>query len=604
MKKIILLFVASLFFVKIFAAYLENVPVTLKQPDGTVLNCFASGDEFHNWLHDVNNYTIIRNSKTCYYVYAIRENNELIASDFVVGNVNPATVNIPKGLNLSSQKIEAKRSVFNQQLKANAKLHNVKSLKSVQTINNIVIFIRFFDEAEFTDQVSIYDSMFNSQVSTANSMGHYFKEMSYDQLEINSTLYPLTTNTVLSYQDLYDRSYYQPYDEFLNIDGYIDDNDRTMREQLLLKNAVDFVSSEIPASINLDYNNDGYVDNVCFIIQGNVGGWAELLWPHRWSLYTENAFINGKQVYDYNFQLQEFFFLPTRGVGVLCHEMFHTLGAPDLYHYSLEYRNFRSVGYWDLMDRSTNPSESMLMYMKYTYAGWINDIPEITTPGTYTLNPNSSLTNNCYKIISPTNPNEFFMFEYRKKEGVFESSLKGQGLLIYRINLAAQYFGNSDYPNNPDEIYVYRPDGIDTTTGFIDSAAFSLNSGRVAFTNSTNPACLLSDNSDGGITITNITSIDNTISFCYNCPNNVQTDELKLEVKCYPNPATDKLFIEMPSGLNNAKVKIINALGECIYNENSNNKTSKINLSSFGNGIYLVIISSESAQYQTKFLKN
>jgi hypothetical protein len=233
MKKIILLFVASLFFVKIFAAYLENVPVTLKQPDGTVLNCFASGDEFHNWLHDVNNYTIIRNSKTCYYVYAIRENNELIASDFVVGNVNPATVNIPKGLNLSSQKIEAKRSVFNQQLKANAKLHNVKSLKSVQTINNIVIFIRFFDEAEFTDQVSIYDSMFNSQVSTANSMGHYFKEMSYDQLEINSTLYPLTTNTVLSYQDLYDRSYYQPYDEFLNIDGYIDDNDRTMREQVL-----------------------------------------------------------------------------------------------------------------------------------------------------------------------------------------------------------------------------------------------------------------------------------------------------------------------------------------------------------------------------------
>ncbi len=513
MKKILLFLVASLLFVKLFAAYLENVPVTLKQPDGTVFKCLASGDEFHNWLHDANNFTIIRNSKTGYYVYAIKVNNELIASDYIVGNVDPLSLNIPKGLNISSEIIDAKRKLFNQKLNANAKLHNVKSLKSLQTINNIVIFIRFFDEAEFTDQVSVYDSMFNSQVSTANSMSHYFKEMSYDQLEINSTLYPQTNNTVLSYQDLYDRSYYQPYDEFLNINGYIDDNDRTAREQLLLKNAVDFVSSEIPASINIDYNNDGYVDNVCFIIQGNVGGWAELLWPHRWSLYYETAYINGKQVYDYNFQLQEFFFLPTRGVGVLCHEMFHTLGAPDLYHYSLAFRDFRSVGYWDLMDRSTNPAESMLMYMKYTYAGWINDIPEITTPGTYTLNPNTSITNNCYKIISPTNPNEVFMFEYRKKTGVFESSLKGQGLLIYRINMNAQYMGNSDYPNNADEIYVYRPDGIDTTTGFIDSAAFSLNSGRIEFSNSTNPACLLSDNSDGGISITNITEIGNTISF-------------------------------------------------------------------------------------------
>ena len=178
MKKILLFLVASLLFVKLFAAYLENVPVTLKQPDGTVFKCLASGDEFHNWLHDANNFTIIRNSKTGYYVYAIKVNNELIASDYIVGNVDPLSLNIPKGLNISSEIIDAKRKLFNQKLNANAKLHNVKSLKSLQTINNIVIFIRFFDEAEFTDQVSVYDSMFNSQVSTANSMSHYFKEMS------------------------------------------------------------------------------------------------------------------------------------------------------------------------------------------------------------------------------------------------------------------------------------------------------------------------------------------------------------------------------------------------------------------------------------------
>ncbi|MBI5539260.1 MAG: M6 family metalloprotease domain-containing protein [Bacteroidia bacterium] len=604
MKKILLLIVVSLFFVKIFAAYLENVPVILKQPDGTILNCFATGDEFHNWLHDSNNYTIIQNSKTGYYVYAIKINDELVASDFVVGKVNPVLLNIPKGLNISFEKIELKRKAFNSELKSKSKLHNVKSLKSLQTINNVVIFIRFSDETEFTEQINVYDSMFNSQVTTANSMSHYFKEMSYDQLAINSTLYPQTTNTVLSYQDIYARSYYQPYDATLNPDGYIDDSDRGFREHLLLKNAVDYVSSEIPTSINLDYNSDGYVDNVCFIIKGNVGGWAELLWPHRWALYNETAYINGLQVYDYNFQLQEFFFLPTRGVGVLCHEMFHTLGAPDLYHYSLDYRNFRAVGYWDLMDRSSNPSQSMLIYMKYLYAGWITEIPEITTPGTYTLNPSTSQTNNSYQIVSPTNPNEIFMFEYRKKEGAFESSLHGQGLLIYRINMSAQYMGNSDYPNNPDEVYVYRPDGIDTTTGKIDSAAFSLNSGRIAFSNSTNPACLLSDNTDGGITITNITAIGNTISFCYNCPNNIEIDKLNSEIKCFPNPVTDHLIVDIPMDIKNVKVRIINSVGDCVFEDNIiNNGINKINVSSLTKGIYQVLVLSDNMQYNSKLIK-
>ena len=29
------------------AAYLENIPLTLYQPDGTTVDCFATGDEFY-----------------------------------------------------------------------------------------------------------------------------------------------------------------------------------------------------------------------------------------------------------------------------------------------------------------------------------------------------------------------------------------------------------------------------------------------------------------------------------------------------------------------------------------------------------------------------
>lgn len=604
MKKSVLLFFAFIFIHNAFGAYIENIPKTLKQPDGSVIYCLASGDEFHNWLHDANNYTIMQNSKTGYWVYAIKNNEKLVASDYIVGKSDPVALNLQKGVNISEKEMKFKRDAFYSKMEAGQKNNHVKSKKSIQSINNIVVFIRFSDESEFTDPIAVYDSMFNSNVSTANSMSNYFDETSYHQLNISSTLYPTVSGTtVLSYQDIYPRSHYQPYDDILNPDGY---TDQGTTEHLLLKNAIDYISSEVPAGLNLDYNSDGYVDNICFIIQGGVGEWAELLWPHRWALYGENAYINGLQVWDYNFQLQEFFFLPTRGVGVLCHEMFHTLGAPDLYHYNTDFRNFRAVGYWDLMDRSKNPSESMGAYMKFMYGGWISDIPEITAPGTYTLHPlSSSSQNNCYKIASPNSVDEYFVLEYRKKTGVFENSLPGQGLLIYRINGLYTGYGNSQYPDNPDEIYIYRPNGIDTTTGDIDSAAFSLNSGRVIFDFSSNPACLLLNHDDGGIAITNITTTDTTISFCYNgnCTSNI-IDLNYDQVICYPNPTIDHLFIVLPEPEVSLILQIYDICGKNIFSETYYNKTKlDVNTTAFSKGAYTICVTTDLKKYNSVFFK-
>lgn len=530
---------ASLFLLislSISAAYIENVAITLKQPNGAVIHCYITGDEFHHRLHDSLNYTIVKNN-VGYYVYAKLEKDNLIPTEHIVGEANPLKLNLQKGIDVPDYKIIAKRNAFYSNMTKLSHSKGVKTLKSLNQINNIVIFIRFSDEQEFTESIQYYDSSFNSTLPNANSMKAYYWEVSYQQLELNSYLYPLSTGTVLSYQDANPRAYYQPYDAVSNPDGYADDNERVYREHSLLANAVNAVNSQIPSNLNVDMNGDGYVDNVCFIVKGDVDGWAELLWPHRWVLYNQNAFINGKQVWDYNLQIESFFYIPTRGVGVLNHEMFHTLGAPDLYHYNTDYRNFRSVGYWDLMDRSMNPSESMLMYMKYFYAGWIDDIPEITTPGIYTLHPSTAPVNNCYRIAS-SNPNEYFVLEYRKRVGIFENSIKSEGLLIYRINMTNVGGGNSSYPDVPDEIYVYRPYGIDTINGLIDSAAFSSNSGRVLFNNSSEPWCFLSDNiTDGGISISQISDLDTTISFCFQCPNAIEQHMLESRNIVYPNPA-------------------------------------------------------------------
>ncbi len=586
-----------------FAIYVEDHPKTLPQPDGTVIHCFVSGDEFYNCVHDADHYTIVRNPETKYWVYAIMKNGKMTYSDHIVGHADPEALGIPKNLSVSGDIITKRRLDYYSEMYAHSKSRNVKSLKQSGIINNIVVFIRFSGETEFPDQTSVYDSMFNSSITNANSLYNYFNEASYSQVIINSTSYPESTNNfVVSYEDINTREYFQPYDASLNPTGYLPE-EREEREHGLLFRAIESIDGQVPAGIDLDLNMDGYVDNVCFIIRGDVGEWAELLWPHRWALYTQSAFINGLQVWDYNFQLEEFFFIPTRGVGVLCHEMFHTLGAPDLYHYDTLYRQFRSMGYWDLMDRSLNPSEHMCSYMKNVYGGWIDIIPEITTPGTYTLNPLTSPTNNCYMIASPNSFNEYFVLEYRKQEGGFESSLHGQGLLIYRINSDSWGYGNSDYPFMPDEVYVFRPDGIDTVTGQIDNAAFSLNSGRTSFGPASNPACLLVNGSPGGITITEVSAIGNTISFCYNCP--VSVPEInKGTLSVFPNPTIADLRVTY--GNNNGEeytISVMDISGKELIQANSKEAETSLDISGLPAGVYLLKASGDGFCGTTKFVK-
>jgi hypothetical protein len=58
------------------AAYFENLPYTIRQPDGKVINCFVSGDEFFNWIHDQEGFTIIQ-SQDGYFYYAEQDGDLL-----------------------------------------------------------------------------------------------------------------------------------------------------------------------------------------------------------------------------------------------------------------------------------------------------------------------------------------------------------------------------------------------------------------------------------------------------------------------------------------------------------------------------------------------
>lgn len=515
MKKFILLLIACTCFFSVHAAYLKDVPKTLTQPDGTVLHCYASGDEYFNYLHDANGFTIMQHPQTGFWVYADHRDGRLFATDIVAGTVNPASKGLRPYNLISPQEWTERRNAWHE--REMPVVFNRDDLPNHGTLNNLSIFIRFSDDDEFLNTYSSIDNMFNDTSENAISLRNYFRAASYNSIEIPTYFYPgHSGETIISYQDVYPRNYFQPYNESTNTNGYQTDYERQEREFSLLERAVNYINDNfpVPTDLNIDYDNDGLVDNVCFIVRGEVGEWSSLLWPHKWSLYDRVVSINGKQVYTFNFQLADatsYF-----NTSTMCHEMNHSLSAPDLYHYS--YTGPDAVGIWDLMHANTTPPQHCGAYMKMKYGHWVDEIPEITESGTYTLNPISSPTptNIAYKIATD-DPNQFYVLEYRDNTSLFETGLPGSGLLIYRID--TRFNGNASYdPSNGlyDEVYIFRPGGSYADNGDLYSAYFSSDAGRTEFSASTSAYPFFSDGTpDNNFRIYNITNAGNTISFNY-----------------------------------------------------------------------------------------
>lgn len=496
------------------AARLYDIPVTLHQPDGTAVPCFISGDEYFRWAHDAQGFVITDDPANGKLVYAAAREGRWVPTAWVVGAVDPSAVGLTPRLPVPEEAVRRGARAFRDHAPKDGR--DDQGGPKTGQFNNLVIFVRFQDQTEFSDPVSRYGDMFNSTEAGANSMTNYYEEVSYGQLSVTTSLFPQSNTTVLSYQDAEVRGYYSPR-SFTNVAGYDTTNSSIegwQRLHAMLKNAVASIGPQVPGELNIDQNDDGFVDNVCFIASGNSDTWYDVLWPHMWYLDTFEpaASINGKTLRTYNFQLADILNLPQVGNGVLCHEMFHSLGAPDLYRYYEGNGSFAPVGAWDLMEGNRNPPQHMTSFMKFRYGGWIPSLPVIGVSGTYTLQPVSSSTNNCFRINSPHTTSEYFVVEYRSQaSSLFESRVPGSGLIVYRVNTAAD--GNGNMLGPPDEVYVYCPSGTNTETGAKNDAFYNSAVGRVAINDQTNPSAFLADGRPGGLSISGIGVAGSSIAF-------------------------------------------------------------------------------------------
>lgn len=597
------------------ADYFEKLPYKIKQPDGRELNLFITGDEFYSRIHDLNDFTVVQ-APDGYYYYAMTDGDLLRPSSFRVGESDPHKAGLKKGVRISSPEY---RSRFDR-------MNNFRTLRKGATanasqtgiLNNIVIYIRFAGEAEFTEPRQFFFNSFNP--STGKTLNSYFREVSYSRLDIRSVHYPACElNINSSYQDYRKRNFFEPYNETTNPEGYKNFDEKTLREHSLLADAITWINEKSPVDpgLDLDNNEDGMVDNLCFIIRGGTGSWNDLIWAHRWTLYSKDVQINGKKAYSY-------IFLPEGQLSVktLCHEMFHTLGAPDLYHYENQ-GVINPVGCWDIMEGG---NAHMTAYMKWKYSGnsWIKTIPEITTSGTYRMNPLTSPEGNCYMIKSPVSEDEYFVLEYRKKEGTFESALPGSGLIVSRVDPAMK--GNSYGP--PDEIYIFRPGGTTTANGEYLEAYLCETSGRTAITDDTNPRSFLKDGSPGGLFISDIREEGGQLVFNVRIgepgqatanPGDVQErvsvvtsatqvqEDNELMFTVYPNPASSYINLKIEESPDPVSIAIRDVRGTLVHSEEpgtaSPGEVINIDVSDKVPGLYLVEVKNKKFRKTINMIK-
>ena len=72
------------------------------------------------------------------------------------------------------------------------------------------------------------------------------------------------------------------------------------------------------------------------------------------------------------------------------------------------------------------------------------------------------------------------------------------------------------------------------------------------------------------------------------------SQETLAESKIYPNPANDILNVELPSGINNAEITIVDAVGRVVLNANVENSFANLNVSHLKEGAYFVKIAADN----------
>lgn len=282
-----------------------------------------------------------------------------------------------------------------------------------------------------------------------------------------------------------------------------------------------------------DWNGDGKVDQVYVIYAGlgqADGGAVNTVWPHMFYLsayegteyYGKGLTLDGVTIDTYACGPELQGDGRNNGVGTFCHEFSHCMGFPDLYDYN---SSWFGMGYFDLMDSGSYNGEGYLpagySAAEKSDCGWIElkDMTNITETVNVTDMAPQTQNGDAYIIKNKGNENEYFVVEYRAKDG-WDAEIPCEGIMITHIdfdqdiwdyntaNTKGQYYkGDKLYTNNHMRWTIKHANNT-TATSYLKQidALYPYNSNNKLTRTSKPTSSLYNTNSDG----TNFMHVDIT----------------------------------------------------------------------------------------------
>ena len=282
-----------------------------------------------------------------------------------------------------------------------------------------------------------------------------------------------------------------------------------------------------------DWNGDGKVDQVYVIYAGlgqADGGTTNTVWPHMFYLsayegteyYEKGLTLDGVTIDTYACGPELQGDGRNNGVGTFCHEFSHCMGFPDLYDYN---SSWFGMGYFDLMDSGSYNGDGYLpagySAAEKSDCGWIElkDMTNITETVNVTDMAPQTQNGDAYIIKNKGNKNEYFVVEYRAKDG-WDAEIPGEGIMITHIdfdqdiwdyntaNTKGQYYkGDKLYTNNHMRWTIKHANNT-TSTDYLKQidALYPYNSNNKLTRTSKPTSSLYNTNSDG----TNFMHVDIT----------------------------------------------------------------------------------------------
>lgn len=464
MRKIVLAALAIMVATIVNAAPAYPGLMTANQADGSSISYYLHGDEHFSYITSTDGYLMAWNEAGM-MEYGDFSNGKYVVPTGVAAHDESSRSLTEQMYVRGLQKVDAisprLEAVGKQMRMQSAVAQPVMRFPRNGSPRSIIILVSFSDK-KFTKTKQNFEDLANKPNYSDNggtgSIRDYFTEASFGQFTPQFDVYG---------------PYTLPHDMAFYGEHVGSQNDVNAQQMV-----VDACNAAYNAGVDFskyDADGNGTIDNVFIYYAGNNEAESpdpNTIWPHRSRIYIGTYTFNDKILGDYactsEFRGNGSYMC---GIGTFCHEFSHVVGLPDFYDtdYSAGYS---AMGSWDIMtsgnyNNGGNTPPTYTAYERF-YVGWLTPTPltediNVDCEGSYSLN--SLISSNEAYIISKTshnlngnspNPTEFFMLEYRKREGRDTHTEIGEGMLITHIVFNSSTWGNNG-PNNDRNNLGYEP---------------------------------------------------------------------------------------------------------------------------------------------------